>query len=443
MRSKQQNGRILIVDDNEGVHHDFRRILPTEPQDRTLDALAGELFDTPASKPRDEWQVWYEIASAYSGAEAVEHATLAKQAGTPYAVAFVDIRMPAGWDGVETALRLWDVLPSLQIVLCSAYSDYSWEEITLRLGLNDRFLILKKPFEPVEVSQLACALVEKWRVHAELAETTHRLSAQYAAGSALLAAIPDPILRISADGTCVDARPSAVLPGLLREDAVFPGDLHELVPQGVAEPLLRVVRQAIERGTVQVLELGDLTIGDKVCHVEVRAVRSGPAEAVVLVRDATEQKRMAADAAARMRQEQLIEAQSVALSTLSAPLIPITDEVVVMPLIGVIDAQRATRVREALIEGVAARRAKVAIVDVTGVPSMDGATAEEILRWASAVRLLGTELILTGIRPEVSRAMILHGADLKEIATHRNLQSGVAFALQRTTMRGEGRVRRR
>jgi DNA-binding LytR/AlgR family response regulator len=97
------------------------------------------------------------------------------EAGRPYAMAFVDVRMPPGWDGIETSARLWEVTPGLQVVICTAYMDYSWEEMVEKLGYTDRLVILKKPFEAVEVLQLACALTEKWRLHQEAKGQLERL----------------------------------------------------------------------------------------------------------------------------------------------------------------------------------------------------------------------------------------------------------------------------
>jgi len=93
----------------------------------------------------------------------------AKDEGRPYAMAFVDMRMPPGWDGIETTLRIWELDPRVQIVICTAYSDHSWESIARRLGHSDRLLILKKPFDNIEVLQVASALTEKWRL-AEIAK---------------------------------------------------------------------------------------------------------------------------------------------------------------------------------------------------------------------------------------------------------------------------------
>ncbi len=77
------------------------------------------------------------------------------------------MRMPPGWDGVQTIQRLWEVDPNVQVVICTAYSDYSWEEISKKLGLTDRLLILKKPFDPVEITQIATSLSEKWSLNAD------------------------------------------------------------------------------------------------------------------------------------------------------------------------------------------------------------------------------------------------------------------------------------
>src|SRR5262249_8668451 len=109
-----------------------------------------------------------EIDSAYQGQEGLALIEEAVKKGKPYAMAFVDVRMPPGWDGVETTSRIWQVCPDLQIVICTAYSDYSWDEMAAKLKGSDRLLILKKPFDMVEVLQLANALTEKWRLHQEV-----------------------------------------------------------------------------------------------------------------------------------------------------------------------------------------------------------------------------------------------------------------------------------
>ncbi len=156
------NNRILLVDDNPAIHEDFRKILlGAAKNSRALDAMESVLFDHPVTSAP---VTVFGLDSAYQGKEALEKVTQALKDGQPFAMAFVDVRMPPGWDGIETIERLWQVDPSLQVVVCTAYSDYSWEKMTVRLGVNDNLVILKKPFDNVEVLQLAHALTKKWQV---------------------------------------------------------------------------------------------------------------------------------------------------------------------------------------------------------------------------------------------------------------------------------------
>ncbi|HZI07993.1 MAG TPA: ATP-binding protein [Archangium sp.] len=170
------NRRILVVDDNQAIHQDFRKILCAAPASTALDAMEAALFGGPSAAPLD---TGFEVDSAYQGEEGVAKVKAAVAEGRPYALAFVDIRMPPGIDGVETVQRVWKEDPDLQVVLCSAYSDYSWEEMTQRLGISQRLLILRKPFDNIEVRQLAHALTEKWELlrqsHRRLEDLTHEV----------------------------------------------------------------------------------------------------------------------------------------------------------------------------------------------------------------------------------------------------------------------------
>ncbi len=168
----EKSRRILVVDDNQGIHEDFRKILGAGTDTVALDddeaALFGETvgqtFQSVTDRLESRSHSGFEIDSAYQGQEALTMVRKAFREGRPYAMAFVDVRMPPGWDGIETVAHLWRDDPHLQIVICTAYSDYSWEEMIEKLGLNDRLLILKKPFDSIEVRQLACALTEKWNL---------------------------------------------------------------------------------------------------------------------------------------------------------------------------------------------------------------------------------------------------------------------------------------
>lgn len=128
-------------------------------------------------------------------------------------------------------------------------------------------------------------------------------------------------------------------------------------------------------------------------------------------------------------QEQIIQMQAAALAELSTPLIPFTNEIVMMPLIGAIDSQRAQRVLEALLQGVAEHHASIVILDITGVAVVDTSVANALIQAARAVRLLGAEVVLTGIRPEIAQTLVGLGADLSGIVTRGSLQSGIAYAM--------------
>ncbi|MBC8999013.1 EAL domain-containing protein [Pseudomonas sp. N40(2020)] len=155
------NRRVLIVDDSPAIHGDFAKILcPATPADDGLGETESLLFGTPSAVRTPH----FELDSAFQGREALDKLKAALADNRPYAMAFIDMRMPPGWDGLETIERLWQVDPKLQVALCTAYSDYSWEDIDRRLALNDRLLILKKPFDAIEIRQMASALTVKWQM---------------------------------------------------------------------------------------------------------------------------------------------------------------------------------------------------------------------------------------------------------------------------------------
>ena len=156
--NQSQNRRILLIDDMPSIHEDFRKILGARPAASALDGFEAALFGQ-VEAPRSEG---FELDSAHQGREGVAMVEAAVRAGRPYAMAFVDMRMPPGWDGVETVERLWRIDPQVQVVICTAYSDHAWEDVLARLDVQDRLLILKKPFDLIEVSQLARTLTAKW-----------------------------------------------------------------------------------------------------------------------------------------------------------------------------------------------------------------------------------------------------------------------------------------
>jgi len=155
------NGRILVIDDNPAIHDDFAKILLRvgHDDDAGMSRIEKILFGDadPATTPPS-----FELQFAHQGSEGVTLVRAAHAAGRPFALAFIDMRMPPGWDGLETIQHLWKVDPDVQVVVCSAHSDYDWSDFFERLGHSDKLLVLKKPFEPIEVLQCASALTRKW-----------------------------------------------------------------------------------------------------------------------------------------------------------------------------------------------------------------------------------------------------------------------------------------
>ena len=155
------NRRILVIDDNISIHEDFRKILAPPAESDSLSQARAALFGEAPTLPT---QVHYELDFASQGREGFGLAQSAYQAGNPYALAFVDMRMPPGWDGLETIEHLWYADPEIQVVICSAYSDHPWEDVSRRIGETDKLLILMKPFNSIEVIQLANSLTKKWNL---------------------------------------------------------------------------------------------------------------------------------------------------------------------------------------------------------------------------------------------------------------------------------------
>jgi CheY-like chemotaxis protein len=154
-----QTSRLLIVDDNLRIHEDFDLVFSNRQRNLELEADQNVLYG-PSEQPAVAKPA-YELDHALSGMEAIEKTKNAMAESQPYQVAFVDIRMP-GMDGVETIEKVWAIDSRIQVVICTAFADYHWEDLARRLGQSDKLLILKKPFDHIEAFQLASTLSEKW-----------------------------------------------------------------------------------------------------------------------------------------------------------------------------------------------------------------------------------------------------------------------------------------
>ena len=152
--------RILTIDDNQDIQADYRKVLLNGAVDHEFAAMEASLFG--ASTQPVASNVTFEIDSALQGQEGFEMVRKSIENNQHYSCAFIDVRMPPGWDGIETAKRIWEIAPDLPVVLCTAYSDHSWEEISHQLNRTDQLLFLKKPFDSIELRQVAASQTSRW-----------------------------------------------------------------------------------------------------------------------------------------------------------------------------------------------------------------------------------------------------------------------------------------
>jgi PAS domain S-box-containing protein len=210
--------RVLVIDDMVAIHGDFRKILQSaSPASPALAAARIRLFGEP---PPPVSPYRFVLDCATQGEEGVALVERAVAEGRPYAIAFVDMRMPPGWDGIETTLHLWAKDPTIQVVICTAYSDHTWEDTSRQLGRTENLLILKKPFDNIEVLQMAHSLAAKLaiqrqhqRLLAELdervRERTNQLREAEGRFAAIFRASPLPTtLQALSEGRYLDANPA-------------------------------------------------------------------------------------------------------------------------------------------------------------------------------------------------------------------------------------------
>lgn len=160
--------RILIVDDNEDIHSDFERILCSGFEDNEKNKnLERQLFSETINDNNFQLQLTrdFTLDHAYQGEEALKKVRKAASENAPYSLIFMDIRMPPGYNGITSISRIWQEFPDIEMVLCTAYSDYTLEEIVSELGMTDQLMFIRKPFDSVMVIQMALALTKKWSLN--------------------------------------------------------------------------------------------------------------------------------------------------------------------------------------------------------------------------------------------------------------------------------------
>lgn len=277
------------------------------------------------------------------------------------------------------------------------------------LGLRDR-----------QGNNIGYALVNRDMTSQLQAETALLRSEQR--NRALLAAIPDLMFVLSADGIFLDYKADKLL---LPPEMFLNRHVNEVLPPPLASQTLFFLDRLKHTGEMQEYEYQLEFMG----QLEEYEARMVPLQdgVLVLARNITAQRHAERERAAI--QEQIIQAQQAALRELSTPLLPITDRVVVMPLIGAIDSVRAQQIMEGLLQGVSRYQAQAAIIDITGVKVVDTQVAGVLVRAAQAVRMLGAWVILTGISPEIAQTLVHIGTELRDVKTKATLQEGIRYAM--------------
>jgi len=175
--SMENRHRILLVDDNESIHEDIESILSLNQNSSDgLQEMEDDLFGSSSiAAATAVTNINYQIDHAYQGEEAVEMVHTAQEEGKPYSLVFMDVRMPPGMDGIEAIQKIWASHPYTEMVICTAYSDYSWDQIVKNLGTTDKLLFMKKPFDATALNQTALTLTTKWTLRQESIAYTTRL----------------------------------------------------------------------------------------------------------------------------------------------------------------------------------------------------------------------------------------------------------------------------
>jgi rsbT co-antagonist protein RsbR len=204
-------------------------------------------------------------------------------------------------------------------------------------------------------------------------------------------------------------------------------DIYTESPERMAQVIQESIEQGVWRGELGCKRKDGNKFPGHLSGVVLHNSDGQPLVAAGVLRDLTEQKQREAERAAL--QQQIIDAQRDALRELSTPLIPISDTVMIMPLVGTVDSGRAQQIMEALLEGVARHQADLVILDITGVRVVDTQVAQAFIQAAQAVKLLGAQVMLTGIQPQIAQTLVHLGVDLSSIMTHGSLQTGITAAL--------------
>jgi len=263
MSKEFENRRILIIDDDVRIHEDFRKILGGKENQSEYDEIEAKLF---AEDSVHSNEICYELDSAYQGEEGYQKIVKANKEQRPYAMAFVDMRMPPGWDGLETIKRIWVVDTQIQLVICTAYSDYSWNEVLYHLGASDRLIILKKPFDMVEVQQLSTALTTKWRLSCESVSRLRQIEESEEKYRTVVDSVEDTIMTLDKKGNILFVNHN---PWKMINQAVG-GNYYTDIKESHRDKVKEIVKEVFEQGENKSIEYATSTVDNSTAWSEGR-----------------------------------------------------------------------------------------------------------------------------------------------------------------------------
>nr|QDA77054.1 PAS/PAC sensor protein [Jahnella sp. MSr9139] len=341
----------------------------------------------------------------------------------------------------QTLARLGPEMPltSSEHRVIRADGSVAWQRWTDRALFDEAGNVVEYQSVGADVTERRLAEDEVRRLNAELRRDAVERSGELRNFHALAESMPDGVALARLDGEIFYANQAYQQLSGLGPDLIG-RTLLEVHPD--AHPALTGTGEegCYEEELALLLPDG----GALPCEVSVLRVEGGegvPPALAVLARDLSAKKRAESERAAL--QAQVIEAQQSVIRELSTPLLPLADHVVAMPLIGVIDSGRAAAALETLLSGVVTHQASTVVLDVTGVSVVDSQVADAILRAARAVRLLGAEVVLTGIQPHVAQTLVTLGIEVTDMVTLRALKDGIAYALRNERRRQAASAARR
>jgi len=302
---------------------------------------------------------------------------------------------------------------------------------TTTTTIQNVFLIRDDLHQPRYIANVVTDISGQKQIEAEIRQQVAEQTAKLTIFRALVEHAPDGIAVRDLKGEFIYTNP-AFHTMIGYDSATHPTNMREVIvldsPSQIDEMMDSLVQKGIWKGILTYQRADGTTFDGNLSSFAIRGPDGQPCNIGGIVRDITEEKRAAAERA--QLQETIIQMQEATLRELSSPLMPIADAVVVMPLIGTINSRRANQVMETLLEGIVEHQAELAILDITGVPAVDAQVAQVLVQMAKATRLLGAQVIITGIQPTMALLLLDLEVNLEEIVTLSSLQKGIAYALK-------------